>query len=502
MIKVQATQSLGTLRNFWNHIHFHPTDAIEDAWGQAILDEVAKDGVAETVRMYAMLEDIVTMDEDGTLQYDFTENDVRMDYIISRGFKIFLSYNYMPPCITEDPMLLEHANKKSTRYKGKRISAARLRDDALWEEICYRYTEHIVERYGLDTVKNWYLQCYNEPDHANYFMKELGPLPQNLACRLAEYLRLYRGFARGVSRVSTELYVGGPASAGDIPFLEGFLAAVKEEGLKLDFFTGHTYGTGPDLLNRGERPFAVKNTLNKVIEYQNALDRYFPDVEIVIDEWGAAYSGFYDREECPQLLFREGSEYAAYYLKTIVAYLEAGVRVSRQMICLSGQHDLPCDFSGCRNFMGLNLIKKPIYNAYALAAGLGSTRLLAESDVKDLTALATAREDGALCLMLAYAAEHFDKELPTVTDTLTVDGVGGKYRVVVHCIDKEHTNPYQYALSHGWGDLFDSAQIEELRRVGTLVPLADYEAEANGKLEIPLRFTTNALLRVELLPLP
>ena len=50
-------------RNFWNNIHFHPTDAIEDEWGQRILNKFAKDGAAKTVRMYAMIEDIVTENE-------------------------------------------------------------------------------------------------------------------------------------------------------------------------------------------------------------------------------------------------------------------------------------------------------------------------------------------------------------------------------------------------------------------------------------------------------
>ena len=54
--------------NFWNHVHFHPTDAIEDDWGQKILNEVAKDKVAKVIRMYAMLEDIVTMDENGNFE--------------------------------------------------------------------------------------------------------------------------------------------------------------------------------------------------------------------------------------------------------------------------------------------------------------------------------------------------------------------------------------------------------------------------------------------------
>ncbi len=452
MIKVNTAQSLGTIRNFWNNIHFHPTDAIEDARGQAILDEVARDGVADTVRMYAMLEDIVTRDEHGYLQFDFTENDVRMDYMISEGFKIFLSYNYMPPCITDDPQSLAHANKKSTRYKGKLISAARLSDDTLREEICYRYTAHIVERYSIDTVKDWYLQCYNEPDHANYFMARLGHLPAHLDECIEEYMRLYRGFVRGVKRVGAELYVGGPALASSIPFLEGFLQRVKDEGLPFDFFTGHTYGTGSDLLNSGERLFDTCHTLNRIKEYSKTLAKYYPDIEIVIDEWGAAYSGFYDREECPQLLFREGSEYAAFYGKTIAETLDAGLNVSKQMICLSGQHDLPDDFSGCRNFMGLNHIKKPIYNAYALCKLLGNERVAATCDVDGLTVLGTTTDGTATVVMLAYASRHFDTMLPSVRDTLTVTGVTGAKRVRVWCIDEKHTNPYKHACRMGWGD--------------------------------------------------
>ncbi|MBQ9784205.1 MAG: hypothetical protein IJW29_01765 [Clostridia bacterium] len=501
MIKVNATRSLGAIRNFWNHVHFHPTDAIEDDWGRAILDEIAADRVADTVRMYAMLEDIVTMDKDGNLQYDFTENDVRMDYMLSKGFKIFLSYNYMPPCLTEEPDLLAHANKKATRYKGKLISAARLVSDEAWEEICYRYTEHIVERYGLDVVKNWYLQCYNEPDHPNYFVKKLGFLPDNLDERVEEYMRLYRGFTRAVKRVSPELYVGGPALAGEIPFLEKFLQAVKVENLPLDYYTGHTYGTGPDKLNSGERPFDICHTLNKATEYSETLAKYFPDIEIVIDEWGAAYSGFYDREECPQLLFREGSEYAAFYGKTIIATLDRGLNISKQMICLSGQHDLPCDFSGCRNFMGINHIKKPIYNAYVACCHLGNERVAAECDIPDVSVLGTKTEDGGLAVMVAYAAQHFDKMLPSVSDTLTVEGVTGKKQVRVWCIDEEHTNPYKHALREGWGDLFDEEQIRTLREVGTLKPVAEYALEADGTAEIPLAFTCNALVLVEILPL-
>ena len=82
-LRLDSEKPLFECKNFWNNIHFHPTDAIEDAWGQRILDQIAEDHVAKTVRMYTMFEDIVTQSDDGTLQYDFTLNDLRIDYLLN-----------------------------------------------------------------------------------------------------------------------------------------------------------------------------------------------------------------------------------------------------------------------------------------------------------------------------------------------------------------------------------------------------------------------------------
>ncbi len=498
MILVNCEKEKNTIKNFWNNIHFHPTDAIEDPWGREILDKASEDGVAKTVRMYAMLEDIVTMDENGTLHYNFRENDTRLDYIVSKGFDVFLSYNFLPPCITENSESFQHASKKGTRYKGKMICTSRLKDDSLWEEICYRYTKHIVERYGIDTVKRWYLQCYNEPDLPLFFMTELGELPNNLEGRVEEYLRLYRGFTRGVERINQALKCGGPATAGRMTFCEKFLEATKREGLKFDFFSGHAYGTDPMRLNDGSQPFDTKSITDIIKQYQDLLNLYYPDTEIIIDEWGASSCGFYDRDECPKLLFREGSEFAAYYGKLIANAIDAKLRISRQMICLSGQHDLPCDFSGCRNFMGKNLIKKPIYNAYVLLNKLGTRLVESKTDIDGLTVLSTVDDSKKYAIMLAYASEHFDTPLPDVTEMITLTGIDGEMHVKIRCIDNEHTNPYKFAQKMNWGDQFDKDQIAKLKQIGEMKPIFEYDQSFNGTASIPISFTSNALALIEI----
>ena len=114
---VNAEKPVKEINNFWNHIHFHPTDAIEDVWGQRILDSVAADGAARMVRIYAMLEDIVSEGENGELVYDFSDTDKRIDYLVSRGFKLLICMNFLPNAIAKDKKVVS----RLTRYKNKHL---------------------------------------------------------------------------------------------------------------------------------------------------------------------------------------------------------------------------------------------------------------------------------------------------------------------------------------------------------------------------------------------
>ena len=86
-------------KNFWNNCLFHPTDAVEDPWGKRILDRMAEDGSIQSVRIYTMFEDIVYTDGEGKLAYDFRLNDLRLDYLLEKGYDILLAYGMMPECI-------------------------------------------------------------------------------------------------------------------------------------------------------------------------------------------------------------------------------------------------------------------------------------------------------------------------------------------------------------------------------------------------------------------
>lgn len=489
--------------NFWNHLHFHPTDAIEDDWGKRILDEVAKDGVANTVRMYAMLEDIVT-EKDGVLCYDFTENDVRLDYMVKKGFNILLSYNFIPPFLALTPDNNAAFAKNKTRYKGKYIVASIPRDYSIWQEICRVYTEHILERYGEDTVSNWYLQCYNEPD-IGFFMAEAGGLEEGAAKRLPEYIKLYTGFANGAEEafknknVTKPMKIGGPALAHYLNFFEGFLDYVKTSGTRLDFICTHTYGTYPDALTSNEKPLNIENTYEHYIRYRKVIDKYFPDTEFILDEWGACSAGFVDCEAHPKMIFRETEIFSAYYAKMITRFIERNVKLSKMLICLSGQHEMTWDFMGFRHFISLNFIKKPIYNAYILGTKLYENILSHTEPSENTDILATKSNDGKYSVLVTYSSDNFDRELPDVSQTIRLEGMeDGTKNITLWRIDKHNTNPYNLFCEKDFPKEINDQQKKALREEGTLKPVTYTAKCEGGVLEIDEVLCNNGVLLIEI----
>ncbi len=495
MIRAKSNVVKRQIENFWNNMHFHPTDAIEDEWGRRILDRVAEDKTAEMVRMYAMFEDMVTMDENGKLQFDFTENDVRMDYMVSKGYKLLVCYCFLPTCICDGVTPPEKGN----RYKNKFICASIPRDYALWEEICYEYTKHIVERYGVETVSQWRLHCYNEADNKTYFLCNRDWTPEDKEMRIKEYIKLYEYFAAGTTRACEQVKIGGPsATSRAFEFIERFMEYVQENNIRQDFVSIHNYGTSHIWLCDGTRPFTVQNNIEWYNWFdENIYSKMKEKKEVIIDEWGASNNGFRGIAECPKFTFREDSSYAAYFGKLVYEFITRKLPVSRMIICLSGQHNLKSDFEGYRNIFGLNFIAKPIYNAFVLMRKLHNNLLESECDCKDINVIATKSDEGKISVAVAYASENFDTDLPDYKDKLTITDVSGKKHITLWKVDKETANVYRYAKNKGWGEELTREQVEELRKVGNIKPYKEFDVECDGVLDIDVEFTDNALFLAE-----
>lgn len=479
-------------KNFWNNCVFHPTDAVEDPWGKRILDQIAKDKSCRYVRIYTMFEDIVYYDGNDALQFDFRVSDLRMDYLVEQGFDLVLAYGGIPDCIARSCNSKSSAAKGKTRYKGKMWNTSPPKTPEIWEEVCYQYTKHIVERYGIERVSKWYVHCLNEADTNLFFLGELDWFA--IEERIDEYYALYKAFVSGVRRVTKEIPLGGPALAFREDFLEGFLNRVKADGAELDFISLHFYGAEPNELNDKTVSLSPENILEKLCSRLAVIKKCgFADKPIIIDEWGACSHGFFNREECPLLLFRETEVNSAYFVRLIYDFIHSGIPIEQLMICLSGQHEMAEDFTGFRNFFTLNFIQKPIYNAYVLASKLGEKLLEHSCQNENVSVIPTLTEKG-YAILLTYAAQDFLQEIESIEERLVFEKDIQDKEVTVWCIDKTHTNPYRLYQRMGW-DTLTPEQIAILREEGKLKPIS----RGKGLQSVDLMLTAGAtfLITVE-----
>lgn len=501
MVRIFCDKKEKDLKNFWNHIVFHPTDAIEDDWGKRILDKCAEDKAVKTVRIYTMMEDIFTLDENGEMQADYTLNDYRIDYLLSKGFTPFLAYAFLPGWLCENTNLRSSAAKNKLRYKGKIVYNTRATDYSKWEEICRQYTQHIVDRYGEETVAKWRIHCYNEPDLGGFFYKDA---PSNEA-RCEEYCKMYDAFARGILSVSDKLFFGGPAlaeSTENFEFFRLFLEHLKKNNTRIDFLSIHSYGTEPESINSGFKPLGIRGALyntNTLVDIAKMCG--FGDKPIYCDEWGAATCGFFNMEECPEFIFRENELYSAYFAKMITLFDEMNVPYEEMMICLSGQHEMTTDFSGFRNFFTLNFYPKPIYNSYVLAGKLGDEKLhfFSTLALEYISVMPTKHADGHFSVLLCYADGEFRLALPDMKVPVKFEGIDKEYKVISYTIDKNHANAITKYRELGCPDNPTEEEKQIIREFASLHP------ENIGKISpsnnaLTLDMEQNAVVLLELFP--
>jgi len=254
---------------------------------------------------------------------------------------------------------------------------------------------------------------------------------------------------------------------------------------------GHSQGVNVRQLNDGSLRASVQNSVVKHQGYVDTVTEHgYGHLPLLVDEWGFCTHGFFNRDECPELLSRETEMFSAYFAKLIYAFIEHNYNVDMLCICLSGQHEMTEDFSGFRNFFTLNFIAKPIYNAHILASRLHEELMKGETDRENLFVIATRSRSGAYAVLLTYASEYFEEELPTLTERLEfAEDLTGR-KITLWAIDREHTNPYRLYTKLGI-DTPNEAQLKQLRAEGRLKPV--YEGICQGNTLPEINMTPNGL---------
>ena len=94
-----------------------------------------------------------------------------------------------------------------------------------------KLVQHWVDRYGIDEVRQWFFEVWNEPN-----LTAFGSGKQS------DYFELYRYTAEAIKSVDRALKVGGPATAENA-WIDDFLAFCTSNDLPVDFISTHHYPT-------------------------------------------------------------------------------------------------------------------------------------------------------------------------------------------------------------------------------------------------------------------
>jgi len=427
--------------------------SLRESYRQDLREVKAATGF-EYVRFHAIFDDEIGLydeDEHGNSVYNYSYVDQVYDGLLANGVRPFVELSFMPKKLAS--ILTPHP----FWYKPYPCPP---RDWERWGDLVERFAKHLVDRYGIDEVSQWYFEVWNEPniDFWTGVPKE------------DTYDRLYDVSARALKRVSSRLRVGGPATA-QAAWVDRFIRHCVEAKVPVDFVSTHVYAndTAHDVFGTDEsipRDEMVARAVKKVHDLVKTSAR--PDLPLIFSEYNASYMNEVQVTDSPFMgpwlanTIRQCDglvDTLAYWAFSDV-FEEMGV-VKRP-------------FYGGYGLMAAGNIPKASFNAFKLLHQLGGERLDVESD----SVLATRRADGLLAVAVWNYAPPGGQGAPR-SFTVLFKGLPGPGQARIHVIDRDHGSSLTAWEAMGKPDFPTREQQEKLRDAGRLPP-PDVESIAGG----------------------
>jgi len=425
----------------------------------------------EYVRFHAIFHDetgFYDEDTNGNPKYNFSYVDQIYDGLLANHVRPFIELSFTPKKLASDPNALH-----PFWYKQ---NVAPPKDWSKWEQLVETFTRHLVERYGIEEVAQWYFEVWNEP---NLDFWSGSPKEET-------YYELYDRAARAIKRVNSRLRVGGPATA-QAAWVDRFLAHCKEKNVSVDFASTHVYGN-----DRAEDVFGTHENIPRTRMVCRAVKKVhdqiaaspYPNTPLVWSEFNASYmnepavtdTAFIGPWMADTIRQCDGlTEMMSYWTFSDV-FEEQGV--------------VKTPFYGGFGLLAERSIPKAAFNDFVLLHQLGDVRLEANSD----SALVTRRSDGAVAIAVWNLFLPEETGSPK-TVTLHFKGFGSTHSARITVVDNEHGSPLP-----AWNKMARPAsptlaQTETLRRAAAL-PSPREQDLTNDSLTLTLQPQALALIEI------
>ncbi len=425
------------------------------------------------VRFHAILHDEVGVyneDEHGNPVYNFAYVDQIYDGLLANGVRPVVEISFMPKKLAFNPDALHPFWYKPNVSPPKSIER--------WDDLITAFAHHLVERYGIEEISQWYFEVWNEPN-----IDFWGGIP-----RQRSYFELYDHTARDLKAVDPRLRVGGPATAA-AQWIDAFLKHAADKNIPVDFVSTHGYAddTVENMFGTNEEIPMSKRVCRAIAKVRGQMKSAGKiNMPLFWTEWnvsgmnkvrdttyvGAALANTI--RQCDGMV-----DMMSFW--TFSDVFEEGGPGPQPFI---GQFGLRAEFG----------INKPSYYAFALLHMLGDRRISNPSP----NAIVTKDANGMLSIAVWNLAEpDSGPENPAHTRTimLSIDGVTPIARATIQRVDNEHSNVLPIYAAMGKPKYPSPSQVDQMNRETSLQKPEVVHLD-KGQLAIQLEPNALALIKI------
>lgn len=257
------------------------------------------------IRFHGIFHDdmFVYKELEGREMYNWYYIDELYDRLLKIGIRPFVELAFCPS---------DMASGTQTQFWWK-TNVTPPKDYGKWARLVRRTVEHWIERYGIEEVRKWYFEVWNEPNLKAFWNGTK-----------SQYFELYKITAETLKEIDYKLKVGGPATSNFVPddrfkgetedvtkhktfsaeikmaewkgvWIEDFLDFCESKSIPVDFISTHPYPTdfafddGKKTLRGYTRELdaTVKDLkwINKILK-----NTRFKNLEVHLTEWNSSPS--------------------------------------------------------------------------------------------------------------------------------------------------------------------------------------------------------------------
>ena len=426
-------------------------------------------------------------------EYNFNACGVAYDNVLDAGMKPFVELSFMPGKLARKK---EGENPAGSFFYKPLIVPPE--DLEAWKKYITAFLDFLVHRYGIEEIRTWFFEVWNEPDLPVAFWNGTRD----------EYFQLYEATAQAIKARDPQIRVGGPATSNS-KWVRSFLKYCRERNVPVDFVSTHQYAGDPlggvesqgemdeemdfdlEAMIRGMQQAAAEMAKMEDKSFLAGFRKVMPDKSETTDiEYGVFPANAREvrkqAEDLPVYYteWNENAGFSAYTNDTrkaaaydVRAALETeGVVDGSSIWCFSDifeeLHPFPQEFHGGFGMMTQNGIPKPVCHAMKMLADAGDERLDLGPDATCGEIGIAAFRKGRNTQVLLFRQKMKNLDLPGEKAVISVEMPAKPAAVTLRRIDETHGNPLRLWEEMGSPLSLNRAEVETLKRESDVLPEA------------------------------